>query len=146
MERLPLERLAIAVGAVSSAVAAYEWTLEHVFARTAFGKRIGDFQNTRFVLAEISTELDITRAYVDQAVLALNKGTLTAVEAAKAKWWATELQQRVTSRCLQLFGGYGYMLEYPIGRAFRDARIQTIYGGTTEIMKEIIGRDIAGTV
>jgi long-chain-acyl-CoA dehydrogenase len=143
MERLPLERLSIAVSALASATAAYRWTCDYVFERTAFGQPIGDFQNTRFVLAEISTELDITQAYVDTAILAHNVGELSAVEAAKAKWWATELQQKVTTRCLQLFGGYGYMLEYPIGRAFRDARIQTIYGGTTEIMKEIIGRDIA---
>jgi long-chain-acyl-CoA dehydrogenase len=92
----------------------------------------------------METEIDVTRAYVEQCVLKLNAGLLTAVEASKAKWWATELQQRITTRCLQLFGGYGYMNEYPIARAFKDARIQTLYGGTTEIMKAIIGRDIAG--
>jgi alkylation response protein AidB-like acyl-CoA dehydrogenase len=90
----------------------------------------------------MSTELDVARAYVERSVLALDAGSLTAVDAAKGKWWATELQKSVIDRCLQLFGGYGYMEEYPIARAYRDARIQTIYGGTTEIMKEIIGRDI----
>ena len=143
MERLPRERLSIAVGAIASARAAYEWTKTYVFERKAFGRSVGDFQNTRFVLAEILTELDVTQTYVDQAVLALNAGDLTAVEAAQAKWWASELQKRVVDRCVQLHGGYGYMMEYPIARAYVDSRIQTIYGGTTEIMKEIIGREIA---
>jgi alkylation response protein AidB-like acyl-CoA dehydrogenase len=93
----------------------------------------------------MDTELDVTCAYLDASVLALNAGTLTAVDAAKAKWWTSELQKRVIDRCLQLHGGYGYMLEYLVARAFLDSRIQTIYGGTTEIMKEIIGRDIAAT-
>lgn len=141
MERLPRERLSIAAAAVAASEAAVRWTLEYVHERTAFGQRIADFQNTRFVLAELETETDITRAYVEKAALALNDGDLTAVEASKAKWWASELQVRATSRCLQLFGGFGYILEYPIARAYRDARIQTIYGGTTEIMKEIIGRE-----
>jgi long-chain-acyl-CoA dehydrogenase len=143
MERLPLERLAIATAALASADAVFTETTRYCFDRQAFGRPIGDFQNTRFQLAEMSTELDVTRAYHDAAVLALNAGRLTAVDAAKAKWWATELQKRVVDRCLQLHGGYGYMLEYPVARAFIDSRIQTIYGGTTEIMKEIIGRDIA---
>ncbi len=143
MERLPRERLSIAAAAVAASEAAIGWTLDYVYDRTAFGQRIGDFQNTRFVLAELETETDVTRAYVERAALALNDGELTAVEASKAKWWASELQVRVTTRCLQLFGGSGYMLEYPIARAYRDARIQTIYGGTTEIMKEIIGREQA---
>ncbi|MGV9859849.1 acyl-CoA dehydrogenase family protein [Gordonia sp. NPDC003425] len=143
MQRLPRERLSIAVSAVVASQAALAWTEEYVFERKAFGQRVGDFQNTRFVLAELETEVDITRAYVERCVLAINDGTLTTVEASKAKWWATEQQQRVVNRCLQLFGGYGFMNEYAIGRAYRDARIQTIYGGTTEIMKEIIGRDIA---
>ncbi|MGW4477926.1 acyl-CoA dehydrogenase family protein [Rhodococcus triatomae] len=145
MERLPRERLSIAVGALAGARAAYEWTRRHVFERTAFGKPVGDFQNTRFVLAEILTEIDVTQAYIDSAVGSLNKGELTAVEAAQAKWWASELQKRVVDRCVQLHGGYGYMMEYPIARAFVDSRIQTIYGGTTEIMKEIVGREIART-
>ncbi|MBX9146892.1 acyl-CoA dehydrogenase family protein [Rhodococcus qingshengii] len=143
MERLPRERLSIAAGAISSARAAYEWTKDYAFDRTAFGKPIGDFQNTRFALAEMLTEIDVTQAYVDNAVLAINDDQLSAVEAAQAKWWASELQKRVVDRCVQLHGGYGYMMEYPIARAYVDSRIQTIYGGTTEIMKEIIGRDIA---
>ncbi|WP_137726142.1 acyl-CoA dehydrogenase family protein [Prescottella subtropica] len=143
MNNLPLERLSIGLSAVASARAAYEWTKNYVFERKAFGKPIGDLQNTRFALAEIVTEIEVTQAYIDQCVLALNAGNLTAVDAAKAKWWATEMQKRVIDRCVQLHGGYGYMMEYPIGRAYVDTRIQTIYGGTTEIMKEIIGRDIA---
>jgi long-chain-acyl-CoA dehydrogenase len=143
MERLPLERLAIATAALASAQAVFTETTRYCFDRKAFGRPIGDFQNTRFQLAEMSTELDITRAHHDAAVLALNAGRLSAVDAAKAKWWASELQKRVVDRCLQLHGGYGYMLEYPVARAFLDSRIQTIYGGTTEIMKEIIGRDLA---
>lgn len=145
MERLPLERLSIATSAIAGAQAIYAETKKYCFERTAFGRPIGDFQNTRFMLAELATELDVTRAYHDAAVLALNAGELTGVDAAKAKWWTTELQKRVVDRCLQLYGGYGYMLEYPVARAFVDSRIQTIYGGTTEIMKEIIGRDIAGS-
>ncbi|MBW4813974.1 acyl-CoA dehydrogenase family protein [Rhodococcus qingshengii] len=143
MERLPRERLSIAASAISSARAAYEWTKDYAFDRTAFGKPIGDFQSTRFALAEMLTEIDVTQAYVDNAVLAINDDQLSAVEAAQAKWWASELQKRVVDRCVQLHGGYGYMMEYPIARAYVDSRIQTIYGGTTEIMKEIIGRDIA---
>ncbi|MCQ4152527.1 acyl-CoA dehydrogenase family protein [Rhodococcus qingshengii] len=143
MERLPRERLSIAVSAICAARAAYEWTKTYAFERTAFGKPIGDFQNTRFALAEMLTEIDVTQAYIDNAVLAINDGELSAVEAAQAKWWASELQKRVVDRCVQLHGGYGYMMEYPIARAYVDSRIQTIYGGTTEIMKEIIGRDIA---
>jgi alkylation response protein AidB-like acyl-CoA dehydrogenase len=144
MERLPLERLSIATAALAVAEVVYAETQRYCFERRAFGSPIGDFQNTRFVLAEMATELDITRAYHDAAVLALNSATLTVVDAAKAKWWATELQKRIVDRCVQLHGGYGYMLEYPVAKAFVDSRIQTIYGGTTEIMKEIIGRDIAG--
>ncbi|MFD9664074.1 acyl-CoA dehydrogenase family protein [Rhodococcus sp. NPDC059968] len=143
MENLPLERIGIAVNAITSARAAYEWTKNYVFERKAFGKPIGDLQNTRFVLAEMLTEIEITESHLDRCVLALNTGELTAVDASKAKWWASELQKRVVDRGVQLHGGYGYMMEYPIGRAYVDSRIQTIYGGTTEVMKEIIGRDIA---
>jgi alkylation response protein AidB-like acyl-CoA dehydrogenase len=95
-------------------------------------------------VAEMSTEIDVTRAYIQAAIRAHTEGTLTAVDAAKAKWWATEMQKRVTDRCLQLFGGYGYMMEFPIARAYLDARVQTIYGGTTEIMKVLIARYILG--
>ena len=108
----------------------------------AFGQEIGRFQNSRFQLAEMATEIEIAQTYVDRAVLELNAGTLSPVDAAKAKWWTTELMKRTADRCLQLHGGYGYMDEYPISRFWRDARIHTIFGGTTEIMKEIIGRDL----
>ncbi|MCK0091292.1 acyl-CoA dehydrogenase family protein [Rhodococcus sp. F64268] len=143
MENLPLERIGIAVSAITSARAAYEWSKQYVFERKAFGKPIGDLQNTRFVLAEMLTEIEVTESHIDRCILALNAGELTAVDASKAKWWASELQKRVVDRGVQLHGGYGFMMEYAIGRAYRDARIQTIYGGTTEVMKEIIGRDIA---
>ncbi|AHK27587.1 cyclohexanecarboxyl-CoA dehydrogenase [Rhodococcus opacus PD630] len=143
MENLPLERISIAVNAIAAAKAAYQWTRDYVFERKAFGKPIGDLQNTRFALAEMLTEIEVTESHIDRCVLASNAGELTAVDASKGKWWASELQKRVVDRCVQLHGGYGYMMEYPIGRAYVDSRIQTIYGGTTEIMKEIIGRDIA---
>ncbi|MFC9518635.1 acyl-CoA dehydrogenase family protein [Nocardiaceae bacterium NPDC056970] len=143
MENLPTERLSIAVHAITAARAAYTWTKDYAFERRAFGRPIGDLQNTRFELAEMLTEIEVTESHIDRCVLALNAGELTAVDASKAKWWASELQKRVVDRCVQLHGGYGYMMEYPIGRAYVDSRIQTIYGGTTEIMKEIIGRDIA---
>lgn len=139
---LPQERLSLAVSAVAAARAALEWTIEYVRQRRAFGKAIGEFQATRFRLAELVTEVDITQAFVDRAILKLNAGGLSAVDAAKAKLWSTELQGRVVDACVQLHGGYGYMQEYPIGRAFADARITRIYGGTSEIMKEIIGRSL----
>jgi alkylation response protein AidB-like acyl-CoA dehydrogenase len=142
MTNLPQERLSIAVGAVAGAATVLDWTLAYVTERTAFGKPIGSFQNSKFVLAEIATEVDIAQHYVDDCVRALNVGELTAVDASKAKWWCTELQGRVVDRCLQLFGGYGYMNEYPIAKAYADARITRIYGGTTEIMKEVIGRSL----
>ncbi|GAA4974515.1 alkylation response protein AidB-like acyl-CoA dehydrogenase [Nonomuraea thailandensis] len=140
MHNLPQERLSIAVAAVAAAEAVLEQTVEYCKTRQAFGRNIGSFQNTRFVLAELATETDIARHYVDKCILALNAGELTAVDAAKAKWWTTELQTKVIDRCLQLHGGYGYMTEYPVAKAWLDSRVQTIYGGTTEIMKEIIGR------
>jgi alkylation response protein AidB-like acyl-CoA dehydrogenase len=139
---LPQERLSLAVSATAAARAALDWTIAYVRQRRAFGQAIGEFQATRFRLAELVTELDITQNYVDRAILELNAGTLDAVDAAKAKLWATELQGRVVDACLQLHGGYGYMREYPIARAFADARITRIYGGTSEIMKEIIGRSL----
>jgi alkylation response protein AidB-like acyl-CoA dehydrogenase len=137
---LPQERLSIAMSAVAAARQALEWTLAYAKEREAFGQPIGSFQHNRFALAEMRTEIDIATVFVDRCVEALNDGELTAEEAAEAKWWCTELQKRVVDACVQLHGGYGYMLEYPIARAWLDARIQTIYGGTTEIMKEIIGR------
>jgi alkylation response protein AidB-like acyl-CoA dehydrogenase len=139
---LAQERLSIAVTGVASARAALDWTVEYVKERTAFGAQIGSFQNTKFVLAEVKTELDVAQAYVDQCVLALNAGTLSPADAAQAKLHCTELQQRAVDRCLQLFGGYGYMLEYPIARAYADARVTSIYGGTSEVMKTIIAKSL----
>ncbi|GAB2960049.1 acyl-CoA dehydrogenase family protein [Amycolatopsis acidiphila] len=142
MRNLPQERLSLAVTAVSAAEGVLARTLEYVSERRAFGNPIGRFQHSRFLLAELRTEVDIARVFVDHCVHLHSEGRLSPVQAAKAKWWCTELQVRVADRCLQLHGGYGYMREYPVSRAFVDARIQTIYGGTTEIMKEIIGRDL----
>ncbi|GAB2888411.1 acyl-CoA dehydrogenase family protein [Nocardioides pacificus] len=144
MSHLPLERLSIAVGSVAASEAVLATTLDYTQQRQAFGQPVADFQNTRFRLADLSTELDVTRAFVDKALLAYNEGDLGAVDAAKAKLWATEVQGRLVDQCLQLHGGYGYMLEYPVARAFQDARVQRIYGGTNEIMRHIIGRDIVG--
>jgi alkylation response protein AidB-like acyl-CoA dehydrogenase len=139
---LPQERLSIAVTGLAVARAAYRWTLEYVQERRAFGQPIAGFQNTRFKLAEMATELAVAEAFIDKAIVAHNAGELTAEEAAMAKWWCTELQGRICDVGVQLHGGYGYMTEYPIGRAYADARVTRIYGGTTEIMKEIIGRSI----
>ncbi len=139
---LPQERLSIAAAGVAAARTALGWTIDYVGQRQAFGQPVGAFQNTRFVLAEVATEVEVAQSFVDRCVLGLNRGDLTAEEAAMAKWWCTELQKRTVDRCLQLFGGYGYMNEYPIARAYADARVTTIYGGTTEIMKEIIGRGL----
>lgn len=142
VHNLPQERLGLTVGSIAHAQAAFDWTLGHVKEREAFGQPIGGFQAVKHVMAEMRTELDVAQTYVDSQVMALTRGELTATDAAKAKWWVTELENRVITRCLQLFGGWGYMEEYPIARAYRDARVQTIYGGTTEIMKEIIGRSL----
>jgi alkylation response protein AidB-like acyl-CoA dehydrogenase len=142
MHELPQERMTIAVGSMAAAEAAFEWTVNYCHERSAFGKRIGDFQNTRFVLAELKTELTIGRVFMDRCIEDHVAGKLSAEEASMAKLWTTELHTRVVDRCLQLHGGYGYMREYPIGRAYLDARVQTIYGGTSEIMKEIIGRSL----
>ncbi|HWD74372.1 MAG TPA: acyl-CoA dehydrogenase family protein [Solirubrobacteraceae bacterium] len=139
---LAQERLSIAISAVAAARGALRLTLEYVKQRNAFGQPIGSFQNSRFALAEMATEIELATTFCDQAVLALNRGDLSPQDAAMAKWWATELQGRVTDRCVQLHGGYGYMLEYPIARAYVDARVTRIYGGATEIMKEIIGRSL----
>jgi alkylation response protein AidB-like acyl-CoA dehydrogenase len=140
--KLPQERLSISVNAVSQAEVALELTLAYVKDRKAFGQPIGSFQHNRFTMAEMRTELDIARIYVDRQVEALNAKELSAEDAAKGKWWTTELQWRVLDQCLQLHGGYGYMEEYPIARAWRDGRVQRIYGGTNEIMKEIVGRSL----
>ncbi|MFZ2177882.1 MAG: acyl-CoA dehydrogenase family protein [Rhodococcus sp. (in: high G+C Gram-positive bacteria)] len=142
MSHLPRERLGVTASALCTSRAIFATTVEYCKERRAFGQSIADFQNTRFQLAEMSTELDVAEAYVDRSVMAYNAGTLTPIEAAKGKWYLTELQKRVIDRCVQLHGGYGYMLEYPVAKAYVDTRIQTIYAGTTEIMKELIGRDL----
>ncbi len=139
---LAQERLGIGVAAVAAAQAALDWTLEYVKERTAFGKPIGSFQNSRFKLAEIKTEVDIGTVYLDRCVTELNAGRLSVEDAAALKWWTTEMAGRVIDECVQLHGGYGYMLEYPIARAWADNRVTRIYGGTTEIMKEIVGRSL----
>jgi len=139
---LAQERLGLAVQAVAQARSAFDWTVEYVRERKVFGEPIGALQNTRFVMAELETEIDMAQTYVDRAVLELNGGSISPVDAAKAKWWSTELLGRVVDKCVQLHGGYGYMIEFPIARSFIDSRISRIYGGTTEIMKEIIGRSL----
>jgi alkylation response protein AidB-like acyl-CoA dehydrogenase len=142
VSNLPQERLSIAASAVAAAEAALDWTLEYVRERQAFGQSIGSFQATRFTLAEVRGEVDVARAYIDRCTQALDAGELTPEDAATAKWWCTDLQGRAIDRCLQLFGGYGYMSEYPIARAYADARVTRIYGGANEIMKEIVGRSL----
>jgi alkylation response protein AidB-like acyl-CoA dehydrogenase len=142
MNNLPQERLSIAAVAVAASRLILDHTVDYCKSRTAFGRPIGKFQNTRFELAEMHTEVTIAETYLEKAILEHNAGRFTVEDAAMAKWWTTELQKRVVDRCLQLHGGYGYMLEYPVARAYLDSRIQTIYGGTTEIMKEIVGRSL----
>ena len=139
---LPQERLSIAVGAVAAAEAALSITIDYARERTAFGRPIGRFQHNRFVLAELKTEVDIGRVFVDRLIEEHVAGNLTIEQAAEAKWWTTEMLRRVVDAGVQMHGGYGYMAEYPIAQAYLDARLQTIYGGTTEIMKEIIGRGL----
>ncbi|MFI7487527.1 acyl-CoA dehydrogenase family protein [Micromonospora echinaurantiaca] len=142
MANLPRERLSIAVAAVAAAEKLLAVTLDYARSRQAFGRPIGAFQHNRFLLAELDTEVTIARTFVNHCVAEFNAGRLSVTDAAKAKWWTTELQNRVADRCVQLHGGYGYMLEYPVAKAWLDGRVQTIYGGTTEIMKEIIGRGL----
>ncbi|MFD7984996.1 acyl-CoA dehydrogenase family protein [Kitasatospora indigofera] len=144
MRNLAQERLAIAVSAIAAAEHLVEITTEYVKQREAFGRPLGKLQHVRFEIAELATECAVTRAFVDRCITEHNRWALTPVDASMAKWWATELQKRTADRCLQLHGGYGYMAEYPVAKAFTDGRIQTIYGGTTEIMKEIIGRSLLG--
>ena len=140
MQALPQERLSIAVGAVAGAAAALDETLRYCKEREAFGRSIGSFQNSRFVLAEMKTKVTIGQTFVDRCIERLNDRALTVEEAAMAKWWTTDLLGEVVDACVQLHGGYGFMREYPIARAYCDARVARIYGGTNEIMKEIIGR------
>lgn len=142
MQNLPSERLSIGIGAVAGARAVFDETLQYTKDRKAFGRPIGSFQANRFYLAEMSTELDIAEQYIDRCLRAVLDSELTAVDAAKNKWWCTETAKKVIDRCVQLHGGYGYMNEYRVARAYTDTRIQTIFGGTTEIMKDLIGRDL----
>ncbi|HPU12676.1 MAG TPA: acyl-CoA dehydrogenase family protein [Aeromicrobium sp.] len=142
MEKLPQERLTISVVAAAACRQMIDMTLDYVKSRKAFGKPIGSFQNSRFTLAELETEQRIAQVFVDRSVTELMAGTLSIEDAAAGKWWTTELQKRTADACVQLHGGYGYMSEYPISKAYLDTRIQTIYGGTTEIMKEIVGRSL----
>ncbi|MDR7113188.1 alkylation response protein AidB-like acyl-CoA dehydrogenase [Microbacterium trichothecenolyticum] len=142
MRNLPQERLSIAAAAVAASEGVLERTLTYVTDRKAFGKPIGSFQNTRFELADMVTATDVSRAYIDRCIRLHSAGELSAEDAAAAKFWTTEQLVQVVNRCLQLHGGYGYMREYRIARDYEDARITTIYGGTTEIMKEIVGRGL----
>lgn len=139
---LAQERVSAAAAAVAGSTAALALTVDYVRERKAFGSPIGSLQNTRFAIAEMATEIDLAQVYVDRCVVALNAGDLTAVDAAKAKWWTTELYGRVVDAGVQLHGGYGYMTEYPISQLFLDARVQRIYAGSTEIMKDLIGRSM----
>lgn len=144
MRNLPLERLSIGVAAAAASEAALHWTLRYTREREAFGERIVDFQNTRFRLADVDTSVDAMWAYVDRAISLYGRKALTPEEAAKVKFWATEREWEIVDTCVQLFGGYGYITEYPIARLFLDARVHRIYGGTNEIMREIVGRQLAG--
>jgi acyl-CoA dehydrogenase len=144
MSELPRERLVLAVGAIAASEVALEWTRDYVQQRRAFGKPLAALQNTRFELADLHTDTIVGRVFVDWCVDRLAERRFDAVTAAAAKLWATELQGRVTDRCLQLHGGYGYMAEYPISRAWADARVQRIYGGANEIMKELVARSLLG--
>jgi len=142
MDCLPQERLSIAVVAVAASRKVLDMTVDYCKERKAFGKPIGSFQHSRFVLAELETEVCIAEQFLDRCVAEHNAGRFEVKDAAMAKWWTTELQKKVVDSCVQLHGGYGYMLEYPVAKAFIDSRVQTIYGGTTEIMKEIVGRSL----
>ena len=142
MQNLPQERLSIAMMAAAACEAVLDMCLAYVKEREAFGRPIGKFQHNRFAIAEMATEAHIARVFVDDCVRRHNDGELDAKLASMAKWWTTELQKKVVDQGVQLFGGYGYMTEYPIAKAFMDSRVQTIYGGTTEIQKEIIGRSL----
>ena len=140
MEQLPWERLQIAIGAVAASQAAIDWTVTYVKERKVFGQPVAAFQNTRFTLAELQTEVQVARVFVDKCAELLMANKLDTATASMAKYWCSDLQCKVMDECVQLFGGYGYMWEYPITRAYADARVQRIYGGTNEIMKEVITR------
>jgi alkylation response protein AidB-like acyl-CoA dehydrogenase len=140
MEQLPWERMQIALGAVASAQAAIDGTLQYVKDRKVFGQAVGAFQNTRYKLAELQTEVQVARVFVDKCLELVVQDKLDTATASMAKYWCSDLQCKVMDECVQLHGGYGYMWEYPITRAYADARVQRIYGGTNEIMKEVISR------
>jgi alkylation response protein AidB-like acyl-CoA dehydrogenase len=140
MEQLPWERLQIAVTAVAAAQAAIDWTVAYVKERKVFGQPVASYQNTRFTLAELQTEVQVARVFVDKCLELICADKLDTATASMAKYWTTDLQCKVMDECVQLHGGYGYMWEYPITRAYADARVQRIYGGTNEIMKEVITR------
>ncbi|WP_066154130.1 acyl-CoA dehydrogenase family protein [Hydrogenophaga pseudoflava] len=142
MEQLPWERLQIAIGAVASAQAAIDWTVEYVKDRKVFGQAVASYQNTRYTLAELQTEVQVARVFVDKCCELVCEDKLDTATASMAKYWCSDLQCKVMDECLQLHGGYGYMWEYPITRAYADARVQRIYGGTNEIMKEVISRSM----
>ena len=142
MEQLPWERLQIAIGAVAASQAAIDWTVAYVKERKAFGQPIAQFQNTRFILAEQQTGVQMAQVFVDKCTELLLQDKLDTATASMAKYWCSDLQCKVMDECVQLFGGYGYMWEYPITRAYADARVQRIYGGTNEIMKEVITRSM----
>ena len=142
MEQLPWERLQIGIGAVAASQAAIDWTLDYVKERKVFGQAVAGFQNTRYTLAELQTEVQVARVFVDKCTELLLDNKLDTATASMAKYWCSDLQCKVMDECVQLFGGYGYMWEYPITRAYADARVQRIYGGTNEIMKEVISRSM----
>ncbi|GEP33355.1 putative acyl-CoA dehydrogenase (FadE) [Nocardioides szechwanensis] len=142
MQNLPQERLGCAIANVAHAKQILAETLVYAKERKAFGQGIGSFQHNKFLLAELVTQIDVTQAFMDQCIVAHAKGELTAVDAAKAKWWTSQVQNDVLDHCVQLYGGYGYMNEYRVARAWRDARVSKIWAGSNEIMKELIGRDL----
>ena len=142
MEQLPWERLQIAVSAVAGAQAAIDWTVAYVKERKVFGQPVAAFQNTRFTLAELQTEVQVAQVFVDKCCELICKNQLDTATASMAKYWTTDLHCKVMDECVQLFGGYGYMWEYPVTRGFADARVARIYGGTNEIMKEVITRSM----
>jgi len=142
MEQLPWERVQIAISAVSAAQAAIDWTVQYVKDRKVFGQPVASYQNTRYTLAELQTEVQVARVFVDKCCELVVKGELDTATASMAKYWCSDLQCKVMDECVQLHGGYGYMWEYPITRAYADARVQRIYGGTNEIMKEVISRQM----
>jgi alkylation response protein AidB-like acyl-CoA dehydrogenase len=142
MQRLPRERISAAVSNLANARQIFVETLDYARERSAFGSAIGSFQHNKFTLAEMATRIDVAQAYVDQCILASATGELSGIDAAKAKWWTSDLQNDVIDACVQLYGGYGYMTEQRVARAWMDARVTKIWAGSNEIMKEIIGRDL----